>query len=357
MTERIEALETQLLEKDEQLQKALKTIEHLQTQKADNKKILDGLLARIIHDINNLNTKIRSSSHTLSHAFHDLRRHLPILFFQLSPEEQKIFLALLEHCHHNQQKHTRRLSSREERRLRQALIKELDVYKVENSDELADTLVDIGMYKDIQTFIPLLKQENAETVLQTAYSLMSLQDIAHWKLKSAYMHIMQIAHILRHSVVALLTDQKCKTRIRTGLETMLALYAELLERQQITEHTHYADIPEIPCLPGLELVWMNLFENAIEAIGKDGTLEVSVTQEDAYVVVRITDSGCGIPEEIRESIFDLSTTTKSRDGAHGAGLYAVRKIIDRHYGKIDVESQPSKTTFRIYLPIKGECKS
>ena len=68
------------------------------------------------------------------------------------------------------------------------------------------------------------------------------------------------------------------------------------------------------------------------------------------IVVEITDSGCGIPDEIKPRIFEPFFTTKPAGEGSGMGLDICKKIIDKHHGRIDVESQPGRTTFRVWLP-------
>jgi signal transduction histidine kinase len=80
---------------------------------------------------------------------------------------------------------------------------------------------------------------------------------------------------------------------------------------------HYEDVPAIPCYPDeLNQVWTNLIHNAIQAMEGQGTLEITVSNgpspvgSDQYIVVRMTDSGCGIPAEIQTRIFEPFFTTK-----------------------------------------------
>jgi signal transduction histidine kinase len=68
-------------------------------------------------------------------------------------------------------------------------------------------------------------------------------------------------------------------------------------------------------------------------------------------VVQITDSGCGIEPEIKPRIFEPFFTTKPAGEGSGLGLDIARKIIDKHQGKIEVESKPGRTTFSVWLPI------
>jgi signal transduction histidine kinase len=86
-----------------------------------------------------------------------------------------------------------------------------------------------------------------------------------------------------------------------------------------------------------------------------GRLELEVKQEGNYVVVYITDSGHGIPPEIKTRIFEPFFTTKPLGEGNGLGLDIVRKIVEKHYGRIEFTSQPGRTTFMVFLPItKGD---
>ncbi|NJL82931.1 MAG: GHKL domain-containing protein [Chloroflexaceae bacterium] len=71
------------------------------------------------------------------------------------------------------------------------------------------------------------------------------------------------------------------------------------------------------------------------------------------MVARFTDSGCGIPPQLQEQIFTPFFTTKSLGEGSGLGLSIVRTIIEKHQGKITVNSQPGCTTFSVYLPLDG----
>lgn len=100
----------------------------------------------------------------------------------------------------------------------------------------------------------------------------------------------------------------------------------------------------------LREVFVNLIVNAVDAMPAGGHLAISNAREDDRVRLRFTDTGMGIPEDVRERIFEPFFTTK---GAHGTGLgLAVSYgIIERHHGIISVESETGKgTTFEIDLP-------
>ena len=70
------------------------------------------------------------------------------------------------------------------------------------------------------------------------------------------------------------------------------------------------------------------------------------------VIVEITDSGPGIPDDIKDRVFDPFFTTKPAGEGSGLGLDICKKIIDKHQGSIEFDSQPGRTTFRVRLPIQ-----
>jgi signal transduction histidine kinase len=82
-----------------------------------------------------------------------------------------------------------------------------------------------------------------------------------------------------------------------------------------------------------------------------GKLDVKVYIENDFVVVSITDSGKGIPPEHIKEIFNPFFSTKPIGEGTGIGLDIVKRIVEKHDGKIEVESIPGRTTFRVFLPI------
>ncbi|MEM2259948.1 MAG: ATP-binding protein [Candidatus Methanomethylicaceae archaeon] len=96
---------------------------------------------------------------------------------------------------------------------------------------------------------------------------------------------------------------------------------------------------------------MNIIDNSINAMPSGGTLEITMNKSESNLIVKIRDTGGGMTKEILDKIFTPYFTTKK--GGTGLGLYIARKIIEKHNGKIMVESELGKgTTFSIILPLK-----
>jgi signal transduction histidine kinase len=119
----------------------------------------------------------------------------------------------------------------------------------------------------------------------------------------------------------------------------------------------YGDIPEVECLPSeLNQVILNIVVNGAQAIsGPRGRITIRTGAGADHVWIEIADTGSGIPKAILSRIFDPFFTTKPIGSGTGLGLSLSYGIIQKHRGRIEVQSEPGLgTVFRIELPIRHE---
>jgi len=110
----------------------------------------------------------------------------------------------------------------------------------------------------------------------------------------------------------------------------------------------------VECYPGLlNQVFLNLVVNASQAISGEGTITINTSSEGEMAHIAITDTGCGIPEEVRPRIFSAGFTTKPLGEGTGLGLTITREIVeDTHGGKISFDTETGVgTTFHVRIPI------
>lgn len=113
--------------------------------------------------------------------------------------------------------------------------------------------------------------------------------------------------------------------------------------------------PMIYCNPAqLNQVFINMLINAIHAIEGNGAITIHTFADDGHLIIRFTDTGKGIPQDVLPKIFDPFFTTKDVNQGTGLGLSISYAIIQKHGGTIQVESQEGHgATFSIKLPIKS----
>ena len=97
-------------------------------------------------------------------------------------------------------------------------------------------------------------------------------------------------------------------------------------------------------------VFMNIMKNALEAMKKGGKFSIIAEEQNGQVLFSLKDTGAGIPEEIKDKLFD-SFVTSGKKGGTGLGLAIVKKVVEEHKGKIEVESKHGVgTTFKLSFP-------
>ena len=144
------------------------------------------------------------------------------------------------------------------------------------------------------------------------------------------------------------------------VDLVLQLLRHRLESSNVNVKLHRQNtLPEIDIDPEqMKEVFVNLIVNVCESIEGDGLIEIYekegfIKSIGKVVIIRLVDNGPGIPESIRESVFQPFYTTKEE--GTGLGLSIAERIIENHGGRLDLGSKEGEgTTFTITLPIKEE---
>jgi len=188
--------------------------------------------------------------------------------------------------------------------------------------------IDVGFLKED---IPALMGESREGITRVKKIVQDLKDFSH--------------------VDA--SDEWQFSDLHKGLDSTLNIVNnEIKYKAEVAKE--FGDLPEVECLASqLNQVFMNLLVNAAHAIEERGTITIRSGAVEDQVWVEIADSGKGIPAENLKRIFDPFFTTKPIGKGTGLGLSLSYGIVQKHRGRIEVESEVGKgTTFRVWLPVK-----
>jgi signal transduction histidine kinase len=140
--------------------------------------------------------------------------------------------------------------------------------------------------------------------------------------------------------------------VPAGLDATVQMLQSRMTNIQIIRN-YEPNLPTISAY-GSELnqVWTALIENAIEALGNQGTLKLTCRLEPEMLLVEIWDTGPGIPPELQNRIFEPFFTTKPPGQGLGLGLDNAMRIVRKHRGHLSVDSKPGSTCFRVRLPLE-----
>ena len=158
------------------------------------------------------------------------------------------------------------------------------------------------------------------------------------------------------SIIRDLSDYSAEIQLKPAEATPKSITRDAIAAVKIPQTVTVKDLSEDqPTLSvdpeKMKRVFVNLIENAIDAMPKCGTLTINSKKSDGNCEIALTDTGSGISEKVMESLWKPLQTTKSK--GLGLGLAICKRVVDAHGGSVSVKSEVGKgTTFTVQLPIR-----
>ncbi|UCD64434.1 MAG: hypothetical protein JSW34_03100 [Candidatus Zixiibacteriota bacterium] len=146
--------------------------------------------------------------------------------------------------------------------------------------------------------------------------------------------------------------ERKRVDLHEGIESALTVLPQPAGKN-ISVVRRFGELPEVSCFPSqVNQVVMNLVLNSMEAIDSEGTVTITTRRDGDGVVVDVADTGCGIPPQDQQRVFDPGYTTKGVGVGTGLGLSICHQIVESHGGRIDLTSKPGEgTVVTVRLPI------
>jgi two-component system, NtrC family, sensor kinase len=298
LNQKLKLVSSELIAKNGKLKSALENLEKTQAKMLQSEKMasIGQLAAGVAHEINNPTGFVSSNLNTLGDYQEDLNRVLS--------DYQELKTAL----------------------------------KTLPEDGLPDTLLAL-----IAKVEATEEEVDIEYIQEDVGELIGDSREGTERIKKIVDDLKQFAHPGEEKMNA--------TDVNSGLESTLNVVNNELKYKA----TIVKELGEVPLVMGypqqLNQVFMNLLVNAAQAIEKSGEIKIVTTSVEGMVDIRISDTGCGIPEENIAKIFDPFFTTKDVGQGTGLGMNIAYNIISKHNGSIRAESTVGEgTTFIIQLP-------
>lgn len=175
------------------------------------------------------------------------------------------------------------------------------------------------------------------------------------EIKLNYEKIEEIFDNMRSILVRKNKGESTDINIKKTITKSLSLVNAKMKSRNIV--VNYDSIDEMATIhtteTDLSQIFLNLFNNAADAIEKleNKWIEIKSYCSEGNIYIRFQDSGEGIPEDIRANMFDTLFTTKGENRGTGLGMGVVKKLIERHHGKISIDIDAPNTTFVLKFPI------
>jgi len=322
--------------------------------RSQNEKLisLGKLSAGLAHELNNpASAMVRSADDLYRHLHQTPEKFKSIMTMRVTPEETDEINGVLFSKLKNAQGLELSLMEREARK--DDMLDWLEEHSIEDGEEIADTLVDFGFeLEELQQVKSIIQEKDLAAILWWIESTLSMERLVS-EVKESANRIAELVKAVKSYSHMDRGSANEPTDIYNGIRSTLIMLKHKLKAKNIRlEKNIDPNLPPVLANPGeLNQVWTNLFDNAIDAMDEGGHLQIDARANHRYVYVSVTDSGKGIPEEDITRIFDPFYTSKPMGEGTGMGLDISKKIIDKHNGTIEVESQPGKTTFTVCLPL------
>jgi signal transduction histidine kinase len=310
---------------------------------------LGQFVAGIAHEINTPSSAINAAIFNVTESLQTLARQVPLLAAEGPPASVRApFHAIVEKAL-SVDFARKRSSTVDIRQRTRDLEAELLRRGLPSPRELALAYCRLGLHEDLRRLVDSAPDPFPPPALAFLENAGNLA-IAVSDIRVSIEAITRMVKALRN-YSHLDRAEKAEADIHDGLETTLTILRSQI-RYGIVVERHYSRLPPVVCNTNeLNQVWTNVIHNAIQAMKGVGRLTIETAAAEGEVSVRITDTGPGIPADIRNRIFDPFFTTKDQGEGTGLGLGIAQQIVQRHQGRISVDSEPGRTCFEIRLPL------
>lgn len=321
---------------------------------------LGTMAAGLMHELNNPGSAARRASAQLRENL--LRMHRLTARFSRSEQmthEQKLCLFDLQELALAAPAVTTH-SSIEQADAEEELVQWMEAADIEDAWKLAPTFVSIGFSAgDLECARASFSGGNFSDAINWLEALVSSMQLVG-TIEESIGRVTELVHAVKSYAYEGRSNQTVD--INSSIHATLVILGHKLREKQVTLNKDLAaNLPmlETAC-QGLNQIWTNLLDNAIDAVPQQGSIQLrtwmekSETGTSRQICILVGDDGPGIPVECQARVFDPFFTTKPVGVGTGLGLGIVYRIVEQYGGTIHFSSAPGDTEFVVRLPVSAK---
>ena len=342
-----ESLEKRVEERTAELERAMDSLREAQDRMIQSEKLsaLGHLTSGIAHELNTPLGAVLSVSDSLSAVLvHNLGKRRD-LSEPLTEKEGRFVADLIDRFLVKQERPEILVDRAQRLRVEQ----ELRDVECDDRESLVDAVLFLNACDLMEDIIRVLSQPRGESLVLYAASIAEPVNLSR-VIQSSARQAVRVVDALRSYIETGEGNEQEDIDLGEEIDSVLVLLQNKI-RHKVTVATRYA--------PGvvirgdrqmLNLLWLNIIKNALDAMDYNGELTVDIRCEDGDILVEITDTGTGIPPDIQGRIFEPFFTTKSAGAGIGLGLDVSKRIVEKMGGSIGFASNPGETRFYVRFP-------
>lgn len=316
---------------------------------------LGTLAAGLMHELNNPGAAARRAASQLRQNLERMNAlSMRLSRTTLDKEQKECIFELQQHAMAVQT--PVRMNSLEQSDAEEELATWMEGSQIEGAWKLAPTLVSVGITsRDLECARKEFQAETFSDCLGWLEALVSSMQLVGM-IEESIGRVTELIHAVK-SYAYEGKGARQSINVNDSIHATLVILAHKMREKEISVEREFAeDLPLLQTeLSGLNQVWTNLLDNAIDAVGPHGIIHLRTWWEQRgerpQILISIADNGQGIPLDVQPRIFDPFYTTKEVGVGTGLGLGIVARLVEQFGGTIRFSSEPGRTEFLVTLPV------
>jgi C4-dicarboxylate-specific signal transduction histidine kinase len=329
-----------------ELEKAMRELRETQHQLVQAEKLtaLGQLAAGIAHELNTPLGSIMSSNRSMIVMMQQKLMETVRFMAGLNDKELAAFDTLVKEAI----EHASRIGNPPGRKIKREIAEILAAAGIKRPDELVELIIDSGVFGLREKLVSAVRVRRRKEILEAVQAVASARRLGE-VIAIATEKAVHVVNALQNYLRQDMDEEFTGVDVRSEMETILMLYHNKIKQGVTVVKRFDTGDRVLGNRDKLNQLWMNLLNNALQAIDYRGTVEIAAERREEWIVVSVIDSGPGVPEDIRDRIFEPFFTTKGHGEGMGLGLDISRKIAEKHGGRIELETEPGRTKFSVWL--------